>query len=861
MVNWEDPRLARLERAGGAAWVWDSTGQRIVWATDAAAELWGVPDAFLLIDRPFGTTDPAAKDLSLAAHALEATESVETDIRLWKAGRRKDLPVMARLFARQPTGNLVLFTPGHRPNPKSAKQTAGPNPIAGLLDGFPLGMAIFSTRGLCLYANPAFNRIFNEKKRLSFIDLMGSPPGAERLIRALLASGSVRVTPTLFARGSEMTLQIDAALVQDHQTDTSAFLVQVQNASARRNREQHITQRFDTMKAMLESTISAWIVLNANLEVKDLGGDALEQFGDDLYALIGMQWPEARKVLSIKTNFAFERALTHQEPTSVQAATDVFSGTWRATPSWNAEDEFQGYHLLLSAPSAENASTRKPDEDALAPDKPTISPLAHVQDENVALIAHDNFQIVFADQRACELFGAKSPDELINRPFLDLFPADERRASRHFDPLWAGDTAAHETALQALSLDKTIHYLDAEFQLAGWHDEDVIVALLHDVTSDITAATTSPPSAHAGTHASLPFGLITTDSSGNIIEANTRACVQLGLKAEQAIGQAFQELLAQDDRAAFEIRRAAAHKTQSTEPLEVDVEFITSTDEIFLATLLICKSPNTESGLLIALSPQINKDARAFALEQSLQEARAHNNQKTAFLSAISHEMRTPLNAIIGFSDFMLAERIGPIGNVKYTGYVEDILLSGRHLLSLVNDLLDLTKIESGNYTPDITTVDVNRVIDQALRVIRPQADKKSISLSQRTSDNLPNIQADQRSLMQILLNLLSNAVKFTPLDGDVSVSASVNADTGLTIEVIDTGIGMSPKNILRALEPYGQVHSHAANDEPGTGLGLPLAKALAEANGARFEINSVPNQGTRALVIFPADKVVSDDL
>jgi signal transduction histidine kinase len=224
------------------------------------------------------------------------------------------------------------------------------------------------------------------------------------------------------------------------------------------------------------------------------------------------------------------------------------------------------------------------------------------------------------------------------------------------------------------------------------------------------------------------------------------------------------------------------------------------------------------------------------------------------FLAKVSHEVRTPLNSIIGFTELMLQERFGPIGNKRYTGYVEDIHQSGLYALSLLNDLLDISKIEAGKFELNFTAVDVPEIVEDCAASLQPLAKRARILLRTSLASDLPTAVADPRRLKQILLNLLTNAIKFTKEGGQVIVSGTM-VDGELRIRVRDNGVGMTKDEIAFAMQPFHQLDT-APRKQSGTGLGLPVTKALVDANRARFVLTSEPGIGTSADVIFPAERL-----
>lgn len=243
------------------------------------------------------------------------------------------------------------------------------------------------------------------------------------------------------------------------------------------------------------------------------------------------------------------------------------------------------------------------------------------------------------------------------------------------------------------------------------------------------------------------------------------------------------------------------------------------------------------------------------------------NTAKSDFLAKISHEIRTPLNAILGFSEVMLEERFGSIGNPRYKDYINDIHTSGSHVINLVNDMLDISKIEAGQLELSFTAVDLTEILKECVALMQPQANEGRVIIRTSFSDDLPRVVADAKTVRQIALNLLSNSIKFTAEGGQVIVSAVVEKDGSLILRVRDTGVGMSEADLEKAMEPFRQIEQTKDNSgferrtrsTGGTGLGLPLTKALVEANRAQFLIESTPAKGTLIRVIFPNTRVLAE--
>ncbi|MBY6243186.1 histidine kinase dimerization/phospho-acceptor domain-containing protein [Methylosinus sp. Sm6] len=341
------------------------------------------------------------------------------------------------------------------------------------------------------------------------------------------------------------------------------------------------------------------------------------------------------------------------------------------------------------------------------------------------------------------------------------------------------------------------------------------------------------------------------DRDGRLRSASRAFGRLLGEEADTLIGEPLASLFAESDRGAVadHLRRSesgadglrtSTRARQGAAPASVHL------------TLAPLGADQKRCAVLRELEPRRGADE---ALEAARREAERANAAKTDFLAKVSHEVRTPLNAIIGFAEVMMEERFGPLGSERYKEYLKDIHTSGGHVLSLVNDLLDLSKIESGKMELDVERIDANAMIAECVSIMQPQANRSRVVIRLSLWTRLPRVLADGRSLRQILLNLLSNAVKFNEAGGQVIVSSALTDAGYVVIRVKDTGIGMSESEIETALEPFRQVGPHKAS---GAGLGLPVTKALIEANRASFSITSRKNGGTLVEVAFPPPQVLA---
>ncbi len=244
-------------------------------------------------------------------------------------------------------------------------------------------------------------------------------------------------------------------------------------------------------------------------------------------------------------------------------------------------------------------------------------------------------------------------------------------------------------------------------------------------------------------------------------------------------------------------------------------------------------------------------------LRQAKEQAESANRAKSEFLANMSHELRTPLNAIIGFSELIELGRNSAPGEMRYTEYARDIRESGHHLLDLINDILDLSKIEFGTEELDEEELEVAQVVGTALTLVKGRAERGEVRLRLDLPDDLPELRADKRKFKQILVNLLSNAIKFTPAGGEVTLRAACRPDSGWTFQIIDTGIGIAPADIPKALAPFEQVDGRLDRKYEGTGLGLPLTKALVEIHGGALFLQSQVGEGTTVTVRLPGARIV----
>ena len=533
----------------------------------------------------------------------------------------------------------------------------------------------------------------------------------------------------------------------------------------------------------------------------------------------------------------------------------------RILPRRLSGNEEEAFRRIAEALGAQIVEATNPDAvvSEAAPPAPAPAPDTSILDRlPVGVVIHRDDRTLYANRALLELLGHDDLAGFVAAGGASaVFPADH-------GPRTA--TNGEAGTLDALRRDGGRVAVEARLHAVPWAGATAMMLSL-------VRAPTEPPAmpapivdeASAGRVRELETildtatdGVVIIEDNGTIAGINRAAEALFGIEADDVTGTAFTELLAEESRkAALDyIDGLSANGVASV--LNDGREVIGKVPRGGLIPLFMTIGRLGESGKYCAVLRDIthwkNVEEELVAARRA---AEAANAQKSEFLAKISHEIRTPLNAIIGFSEVMMEERFGPIGSERYRSYLRDIHLSGEHLMSLINDLLDLSKVEAGKLDLNFEAVSLNDVIRECVALMQPQANRERIIIRSSLSTSLPNVVADLRSLRQILLNLLSNAIKFTRSGGQVIVATALEESGEVVVRIRDTGVGMTADDIDTAMKPFRQVATSGRPGE-GTGLGLPLTKALVEANRASFAIDSVPNQGTLVRVTFPTTRVLA---
>jgi PAS domain S-box-containing protein len=472
----------------------------------------------------------------------------------------------------------------------------------------------------------------------------------------------------------------------------------------------------------------------------------------------------------------------------------------------------------------------------------------------ILLYRHDS--LLYANRHFLEWSGYESLDTI--------------EAAGGVQRLFAGAAAASaaDDAVQTFSIRTASGYdLPAEGRMftVPWQDGSALALVLTSGQAEAAlkqmertlAAAESDNREIKAILDTIPDGIVTLDRRGVITTANARAAALFGGTAAELTGRAFGELLAPESaRVARDyLERAADGSNGNDNAIEVAARLSESRLMPLALTLTRIGVDRFAALLQDTTARRQGEDELRNAKRQAAQAAAAKNE----FLAKVSHEIRTPLNTITGFAEVIIAERFGPIGNERYGEYIKDIHAAGTHLVALLNDLLDLSRIESGKAELNFANISLNALTQQCVGIMQPHANKARIIIRTALTPALPNVVADERSMRQIVLNLLSNSIRLTGPGGQVIVSTVFSDAREAVLRVRDTGAGMSEQDIQAAMQPFQQTATSGNFGSGGTGFGLPLTRAIAEANRANFSITSAPNAGTLVEIAFPPNRVVAE--
>ncbi|OBZ92730.1 histidine kinase [Pararhizobium polonicum] len=489
----------------------------------------------------------------------------------------------------------------------------------------------------------------------------------------------------------------------------------------------------------------------------------------------------------------------------------------------------------------------------------------------LALLVHSGDDLYHANSEFLKLTGYATLDELREEGGIDaLFAGDED-----------GLLDLPNGALMVIRNDGQLVPVAARLQSIRWEDKNALMmalsaaqtvsapAAVENQPADIAEEDTDAPEIQAlrmeteELHSILETatdGVVVVGADGEIRSVNRSASALFNYDDGEVRGKPFAMLFAHESQKAVLDYLAGLSGHGVASVLNDGREVIGREASGGFIPLFMTMGRLSSSNGFCAVIRDITQWKRTEEeLRNAKRAAETANAHKSDFLARVSHEIRTPLNAIIGFSDMMASEHFGPIGNPRYVEYAGDIGRSGRHVLDIVNDLLDISKIEAGEMDLEFTAVEINDAVSEAVSLVQPQANSQRVIIRTSLSGSVPNVVADNRSIKQIALNILSNAIRFTPSGGQIVVSTAYEANGSVILRIRDTGVGMTRTELEQAMKPFRQVTTGARKRGDGTGLGLPLTKAMAEANRAQFSINSAPNEGTLVEISFPSQRVLAN--
>lgn len=477
------------------------------------------------------------------------------------------------------------------------------------------------------------------------------------------------------------------------------------------------------------------------------------------------------------------------------------------------------------------------------------------------VLVRKGHEVVFANKAIFDILGADFGDaEHIARPMSDwIHPEDQDKIDQSFERRLRGEKADDEYQFRLIRTDGEIVWVSCRASVMTWGGEQAVVASLRDISSEVETRSKQQLSSDLFENifrVTPDFMLLFGLDDLQIIDVNPAFLNVFGYRKDSVLATQVGNLNLWSDPTFFE---RFIHELRTTASItDIPAALRTRGGVIRHFRLFARRIDGSDAPMLLMTGRDVTEEiSHAQELQRTRDAAELSNRTKSEFLANMSHELRTPLNAILGFSE-LIRDGVGGVHlTSKHGEYANDINKSGTHLLAIINDILDLSKVEAGRLEAHISDIDPIPCFDMCLRLIQHRASEGGVGLTHKFDRDIL-LRADERLLKQIGLNLLSNAVKFTDRGGSVDMSFKRTDDGGACLAVYDNGIGMTPDEISIAMRPFGQVDSSLSRRQQGSGLGLPLVVAFAEKLGARMTIESQPKQGTLVRVFFPVSVVLS---
>ncbi len=857
----------RLDDIPKPAWVWDPDRARVVDANVAALGLWQEPSVADLMEREF---DPeAAFALALGREPESAdTKLSETILTLPLTDGMREMrcTITYRALKDGRGGALVVALAE-----VEASSSDATTRLAGAARNAPAALLTVDVDGRITVENDASRDMFGRGREALLAQRIGSTRITKALIEEALIHGRAGRTRTVPSRIGPRLARLTARRMEDPLTQRPSILIQIIDIEDQRAREAELQTHNEALADFLTASTDIYLELDHDLRLARISPRMAEQLGLDPYGAVGIHW----------------RDLIASHGVSVSSEVDMAMGArsgWRELAlSFNSDDAQSRFASSAQVLTSERGDFRgyrivgrevvPPQEQAEVMSIETVAPTSTPSDfaEIVgaspwAVAIHRNFETLYINMAFTELFGLgenkiDAPGEI---DVLSLMGESESALREDHNKLMSDDLSFAVRETDARHSDGRIITLQLRARKIDWRGEFAIEYVLEDVSAYRHDRRKSEERAAMMTSLldKVPEAVLLMDGRGVVEWSNLAVLRLLGLPDGGPSPHDISDVLCPEDTGWAQDYIAGLAEGGLTRLFAEgrDVVVINANGDRMPALMALDRIDVGSHPRICAVLRDTSSWRKAEAeLEEVRSEAASSSSQKSAFLARVGHELRTPLTAILGFAQVMARQELGPMGNARYVEYANDIQNSGDHLLSLINDLLDMSKVEAGKLDLNFGSVALKELTETCVRLMGPVAQGRQIELRAAVADGLPAVVADERSLKQILLNLISNALRFTEPHGHVTITAAVDELGGLTLSVKDTGVGMSEDELAVALEPFEQVEKAVANGTPGSGLGLPLARALTEANRAYFRINSVPQAGTTVDITFPSTQVLTE--
>lgn len=828
------PELGEERFSAAPLWLWDPATGRPVWANGAALRLWGARDFAAFAERADPARQPCLSRLDETARSLPPAGRRIERIRLYATGRTANLTCRC---AWQPAGteSYLSVTVLDRAAAGAPPGRDDPSDLPRrLLAGLEAPAMALDEEGRVLFANAAAASVLPGTGGNG--GAAAAPSGLDRLARRALAEGRCG------GRIDRGDAAIPVIAVRVDPNGAGPPFIALHPCEPSEAQELGADERPPLPATAADGTATAGKEARRSLEATD----NILPFHMALSLSPPPPSPPQRTGLEAHERDAF-RALA-------RALGARMEGEEATEPERDPEP------AAALGPDPGDASDRRPAETGT---QEAEALLAHLP---IGLLIYRHTVPLYANRAFLDLLGCGNFAELEKLGSVtDLLP--RIKSEPGIVELRPGGGEQRMTGLVAHARDGRAIPVGARLRAVRWAGEPAILLAVSRAEAEGEPRSASAEGRFAFSELANIVnlsgdGIVVVGEDGRIGALSEQAETLLHRRSAEVAGKPFESLFTGDSRsvAADYLDGLRHHGIASVlgEGRKVRAKLPNGEELPLYLTMgeMSADGGRRYCALLRDLGPWTRTEAELIRARDAAETASAH---KSDLLARISHEMRTPLNSIIGFSEVMLEGRFGNIGSDRYHDYVRDIHASGTHLLGLVNDLLDLSKVEAGKLELNFTRLDVNDLALQCMRLMLPEANQGRVIVRSSLARHLPAVVADHRSLRQILLNLLSNAVKFTLPGGQVVLSTSLGKEGEVRIRVRDTGVGMEEKDIALAMEPFRQVASAASSRKPGTGLGLPLTKALAEVNRAHFRIESSLGEGTLTEITFPPQRVLDD--